>query len=182
MSTVGIDAVAGRSRLTGLSWHGGDGSAASATATPCWYPPTGTWRGCGLGLGVRSFAVSDVRAVCGSWWGRSRLFLRPGGHQGGRDAAARVRRFPAVSRVPAWLRGASGRVLRGFWENLMLTGMLLAGGASAYVPQAESDPPPPWRPLEGLPPGHPERLVRGVDLDAQEWALWADILGREPRG
>ncbi|MEV7341747.1 DUF6059 family protein [Streptomyces sp. NPDC093544] len=38
------------------------------------------------------------------------------------------------------------------------------------------------QPLVGPPPGHPERLVHNTALDAEEWTLWADILGRAPSG
>lgn len=124
--------------------------------------------------------MSDVRAVYESWWGRSRLFGWPGGRQDGRDAVARVRRFTALSRVSAWQRSVSGRALRQFWKSLVLTCRLLGGDTSVGVTRREPDLRSPRGPLDGPPPGHPERLVHGAELDAQERELWADILGWEP--
>jgi len=123
--------------------------------------------------------VSDVRAVDESWWDRSRLFGRPGAHEDSRDAVARVRRFPALSRVSAWLRSTSRRALRQSWKSLVLTCRLMGGDISARVARIEPDLRSPRGPLVGPPPGHPERPAHGAELDAQERALWADILGWE---
>jgi hypothetical protein len=124
--------------------------------------------------------VSDVRAVYESWWGRSRLFGRPGGHQDGRDAAAPVRRLTVLSRVSARLRRAWGRALRDAWKNLVLTCRVLGGDSSVGPARSEPDLRSSRGPLASPPPGHPERLVCGAELDAQERVLWADILGWEP--
>jgi hypothetical protein len=91
-----------------------------------------------------------------------------------------VRRFTALSRVSAWQRSVSGRALRQFWKSLVLTCRLLGGDTSVGVTRREPDLRSPRGPLDGPPPGHPERLVHGAELDAQERELWADILGWEP--
>jgi hypothetical protein len=74
------------------------------------------------------------------------------------------------------LRRALARVVREFWETLVLIGRLSGGDLVAHGP---STPAPP---LGGPPPGHPERLIAGVGPDARERALWADILDRELDG
>jgi len=102
------------------------------------------------------------------------------GQPNGRDAAARVRRFAALSRVSVRLWSAAGRALRDCWKNLVLTCRVMGGDTSVGVTRGEPDPRSPRGPLVGPPPGHPERLVPGTELDARERALWADILGWEP--
>lgn len=69
--------------------------------------------------------------------------------------------------MPGQLRRVVGQLPRGLWAGLVQMGRALGG-----VPQ----------PLVGPPPGHPERLVHNTALDAEEWTLWADILGRAPSG
>jgi hypothetical protein len=60
-------------------------------------------------------------------------------------------------------------VLRSFWEAQVTMGRAMAGDVRP-------------RPPAGPPSGHPERLVHNAALDPEEWALWTDILGREPGG
>ncbi len=78
----------------------------------------------------------------------------------------------ATLRARARARRAVLRVLREFWETLILIGRLCAGDTA--------QPPPAPRPLTGPPPGHPERVAGSTPPDARERALWDDILGREP--
>jgi hypothetical protein len=58
-------------------------------------------------------------------------------------------------------------VLRDFWAAQVEMGLALSGEPRSPV---------------GPPAGHPERLAGAVALDAEERKLWADILGRSPRG
>jgi hypothetical protein len=85
-----------------------------------------------------------------------------------------------VSRGSRRLRQVPVRLVREFWETLVLMGRLSGGDPTVHAPSVpEPSPAPPLRPAAGPPPDHPERLVSGVGPDACERALWADILDRE---
>ena len=126
--------------------------------------------------------MSDLRSMYMSWRGAGRLSPRLGDHQD-RPTVAQLGQPTVVAGVPGWLRRAVGQVLRQIWASQVLMGSAMAGYPSIYdASEAVHDPESRSRPLLGPPPGHPERLVPNATLDAGEWVLWADILGREPGG
>lgn len=74
---------------------------------------------------------------------------------------------------PELLRRALRRVLRDVWDTCVLIGAALCGHHPWQPSPPKCAPSPPR-------PGHPELLADSIPLSAQERALWADILGREP--